>query len=222
MHIVESPRKESLRHSLVDALRIEQLVEACRASDDVRFKGLGNALIDPVESQADLLDLMRRNNITFASMVDFWREHYHFLGVLRMMPGIPDVYADVVEDAKSKDVACSKCKGEGKVVDPKNKDKRKTCTVCRGKGTIRQIGDPLARKIVFESMKMIGNRGPIVKVEQNNYTMPGRMQDTSTRVSQILDATPIRQIEPPKPNEPGLPFDDPAPEPAIPYPDVQE
>lgn len=201
MHLLESPRKESLRQSLVDALKIEQLVEACQGSDDARFKELGKSLVDPLQAPNDLLDLMRRNNITFASMVDFWREHYHMLGIVRMMPGIPDVYADVVQDARSKDVACQRCKGSGETQDKREKTKKRTCSLCHGKGTVRQVGDPLARRIVFESMKMIGNRGPIVKVETNNYNVPARMQDTSTRVHRILEATPVQQIEPP-PTEP--------------------
>jgi len=69
----------------------------------------------------------------------------------------------------------------------------KKCLVCDGVGTIRQVGDADSRKLLFETMKLTGNRGPLVAIQNNNGGAP-TMEDSMASVRDVLDV----KVEPVK------------------------
>src|SRR5262245_10145355 len=90
------------------------------------------------------------------------------MALLQMCSQLPQVVADVTEDAKSHMHACPRCDGEKVVVSMRgNKSTRKNCPECKGTGEVRIIGDKHARDLVFESMKLTGQKSPLVAMQQN-------------------------------------------------------
>jgi len=73
--------------------------------------------------------------------------------------------AHVAEDAKSKNVVCPRCDGMKIARTPDGSER--SCPVCRGKGEIQTPGDKHARDIMFETMKLTSQSGPMVAIQQN-------------------------------------------------------
>ena len=46
-----------------------------------------------------------------------------------------------------------------------------TCPQCKGDGEIKKSGDAGARKLILESLGVIGGRGPLIAVQNNNMTV---------------------------------------------------
>src|SRR5438093_9815122 len=95
-----------------------------------------------------------------------YTDHQRHLGLLAMSSQLPAIMADVAEDAKDTMETCPRCDGL-KSIPYREAETLRECPACKGTGEIRRIGDPHARDLVFESMKLIRQRGPLVAVAQN-------------------------------------------------------
>src|SRR6185437_9520804 len=92
--------------------------------------------------------ILKRFNLSLADCVDLWRNFHHNLGIIKMLPHVPQVYVDTVEDAKSRSITCPECRGEGELVEGSGDDATtRTCHVCDGTKKVRIVGDKAAREI---------------------------------------------------------------------------
>lgn len=161
---------------------------ALESSTDPKFVNFLAARINPLYKNHSLASLARKFNVTLADLDDLYRNYQLHVGMVRMMEHVPQVLVDVAEDAKSRIVVCSRCDGEGKLLD--EKQNQRECPVCNGIGRVRQSGDKAARDLVFESIGLIGKRGPMVAI-QNNFGLDSGLEDTLLSTAKLISATTV-------------------------------
>lgn len=177
-----SPHFDPFMRSAVDAVPQEDLIAAFNSSDDPRFKALLTAMTTPGNQHMTMLTLMRKHDITMAALLDCWKDHNHAVALMRAQAGVAQVYADVIEDAKSQRRVCPDCNNNPVFGDP-------ACPTCEGSGHIRVKGDDVARKMVFESMGWAGKKAPLIN-NQNLFAAPQypQLSKTAADVSRLLEA----------------------------------
>lgn len=109
--------------------------------------------------------IMQRFNVTLHELNSLYRDGQRNIGLFSMSSHLPKVMEDVSIDAESKMVVCPRCDGE--LLVKNSEDKPKVCPECDGAGKIRQVGDKHARDLVFESVGLTSQKGPIVAIQQN-------------------------------------------------------
>src|SRR5262249_54480225 len=77
---------------------------------------------------------------------------------------------------------------------------RKKCPECKGSGEVRMSGDKHARDLVFESMKLTGQKSPLVAMQQN-FVSGGSDMMLDNNMEKLLSLTAAltmgrRSIEP--------------------------
>jgi hypothetical protein len=129
-----------------------------------------HALYDASYARCSFPTLLRKFNISLHEAQSLYTDHMRCLGLLAMSNHLPEIMEDVAEDALSHMQACPRCDGE-KFVESMRGDEEnvtKACPECNGSGKVRVIGDSHARDLVFESMRLIRQRGgPLVTIQQN-------------------------------------------------------
>lgn len=132
------------------------------------------ALHDPAFAKLSFASICRRFNVSLHELQSLYTDGMRHMGLLEMSANLPQIMVDVSEDAKSKMELCSRCDGlkvlteierdgDGKVVSRTERE----CPVCEGVGKVKVTGDKHARDLVFESMKLTGQKGPMVAIQQN-------------------------------------------------------
>jgi len=134
-------------------------------SGDERFFRLYDALHDDAYRNTSPGTLCRRFGISLQDLVDVWREYNSLLGQMYMATQLPQIMADVTNNALSRDVVCPRCDGLKKVQDGEGESR--ICPVCKGEGQVKVPGDPHAIQLVFESLGLIGRKEPAIRIEQN-------------------------------------------------------
>src|SRR5262245_5564957 len=108
----------------------------------------------------------RRFGISLQDLVDVWKEYNRLVGLMYMATQLPQIMADVTNNAKNRDVVCPRCDGLKKVRD--REAKSRICPVCKGEGRVTVPGDPHAIELVFEVLRVIGRKAPAIRIEQND------------------------------------------------------
>src|SRR5215813_6057404 len=134
-----------------------------------KYAAFLQALSDPTYSRCSFPTLLRKFNISLHEAQAIYTDHMRHMSLLLLSSQLPQVMADVTEDAKSHMKACPRCDGDKVVVFTRgNKKARKKCPECKGTGEVRMIGDKHARDLVFESMKLTRKHdGPLFAIQQN-------------------------------------------------------
>src|SRR5215831_11514192 len=136
-----------------------------------KYAAFLQALSDPTYARCSFPTLLRKFNISLHEAQTIYTDHMRHMALLQMCSQLPDVVADVTEDAKSHMRPCPRCDGEKVVVFTRgNKKASKKCPECKDTGQVRPIGDKHARDLVFESMKLTGQKSPLVAMQQNFVT----------------------------------------------------
>jgi len=140
---------------------------ALAKSDNKRAQELLVSLLDPRKKNIATAHLVHRSGLSSLDLLDILRDHYIGSGLQEYLKGFKEIAQDTVEDAKSTNRECHKCDGEGVI---EKEGEYKECALCKGTGLIRQAGDPDARKLIAQSLKLIqSGSGPSVSVSiQNN------------------------------------------------------
>lgn len=134
--------------------------------EDPEMEGFAKALQDPGYSKLSFVVLCRKFSIPLSKLQEIYTNGMRHLGLIRMSTALPEVMAGVAEDAKSRDVPCPRC--DGRLVIKTGIDgETRPCHVCHERGTVRVAGDKHARDLVFESMKLTNQNGPLVAIQQN-------------------------------------------------------
>lgn len=143
--------------------------EALDLSRDLKFEKLLALMSDPARAKDSFGNLCRLADITLNDLHDFWRNHQLHAGMIQMMNHVPKIMVDVAIDAESRNSACTRCDGVGRVIDisPINsKATERLCPVCGGTKEMRVVGDPRARDLIFESIGLTGKH-QVVAIQQN-------------------------------------------------------
>ena len=208
------PRADKIFRRLEASIPREELIKAMDATPDERANQLLLRLLDPAFRKHSLPKLAKDVGLTYPQVLHYITKYRLDQGLLQMSAHVPQVMEDVAIDSKSKEVTCPNCEG-AKVIahtevveDPDTKKKVvlqklddeglpmwKKCLVCDGAGTIRQVGDADSRKLLFETLKLTGQRGPLVAI-QNNAAGAGTMEDSVASMRDVLDVKVEEASEP--------------------------
>src|SRR5262245_17439609 len=162
-----------------------ELALSDRAKND-KYAAFLQALSDPNYLRCSFPTLLRKFNISVHEAQTIYTDHMRHMALLQMCSQLPQVVADVTEDAKSHMHACPRCDGEKVVVFTRaNKKARKKCPECKGTGEVRMSGDKHARDLVFESMKLTGQKSPLVAMQQN-FVSGGRDMMLDNNIEKVL------------------------------------
>lgn len=133
-------------------------------AEDPSMESFLKALNDPGYQGSGFVTICRQFNVSLGKLQNIYSDGMRHIGLLRMSTHLPQIMEHVAEDAKSRDVPCPRCDGTLIIKDP-NGDK--PCHVCKERGTVRIPGDKHARDLVFESMKLTNQNGPMVAIQNN-------------------------------------------------------
>lgn len=150
--------------------------------EDPDLETFARALRDPEYSEHSFIAMCRRFSVSLSRLQALYTEGMRSLGLLRMSTELPQVMADVAEDAKSRDIPCPRC--DGKLVVPAS-DGPAPCPLCKQIGHVRVPGDKHARDLVFESMKLTGITSPLVAISQDLRSSEDTLGDMFRRTQTI-------------------------------------
>jgi hypothetical protein len=184
------PRKNIVFRRLESSVPRAEWLAAFDASGDERAQNLMMRMMDPTIGKRTLPQLAKEVGLTYPQVLKLITQYRLDQGLLRMSAHVPQVLDDVGVDAQSKLVPCPTCQGDkvlrtmdrktGEVLD------EKPCWCCDGTGKLRKVGDNDARKLMFESLKLTGNKSPLVA--QQFINAGGQSpEDALETVSQVLN-----------------------------------
>lgn len=205
------PRKDVVFRRLEASVSHDEWRAALEATADDRFHSLMLEYFDPANKKS-LPQCAREVGLTYPQVLKAITQYRLDQGLLRMSAHVPQVLEDVAVDAKSQLVPCPSCKGAGKltqqrqvvlegvlVMDESGKRPLMTtveekCWTCEGVGKLRKVGDADARKLMFDTLKLTGQKGPLV-AQQFNLGAGASPEDAVEAAQQVLDAPSVKVPE---------------------------
>jgi hypothetical protein len=192
------PRKDKIFRRLEKSLSREELQLAVAASPNEKAELLLLHMTDPALRTMSLPTMAKRCGLRYADVLKLIRDYRLDQGLLKMTEHVPRVMEDIAVDAQSQVVKCPSCSGMGELWKYDKEENpiegsNKVCVTCDGTGKLRKIGDADARKLMFETLKLTGQRGPLV-AQQFNMGSAGSVEDVVDVVEGAL-AAPIEAIE---------------------------
>jgi len=133
---------------LATTLSQDELVGALHSSADERAVRLLQMMGDPAFAQFSLGKLCQRVGLTSIDLLNAFRNYQLLRGIIEMSRVAPEIMADVAEDARSRMETCKGCQGEGMI-------NTRRCPQCEGEGVARVPGDYRARKLMFQTLRLI-------------------------------------------------------------------
>jgi len=182
-------RKDVPLQRFSDNIDKEKLSHFLENSGNDRFDTLMILMQDPAYATCNFTTLCRKANVTLHELQDLYTNGMRQLALLRMSNALPDIMADVAEDAKTRMENCPRC--DGFMMLQQQDGSTRECPTCKGKGEIRRVGDKQARELMFESAKLIKQSGPLVAIQQNFGGGDNRMEAILKKTREIV-------LEPPR------------------------
>jgi hypothetical protein len=108
--------------------------DAMLVSGDPRFCKLQEALHDDAYRNTTPGTLCRRFGISWWDLMRLWGNHNLLSAQILMLNHLPDVMADITEEALSHQGPCPRCDGIGRVM---RESGEAPCPVCDGDGEVR-------------------------------------------------------------------------------------
>jgi hypothetical protein len=133
------------------------------------------ALHDPLYANYSFAAVCRKYNISLHELQSLYTDGMRHLGLLEMAANLPQVMVDVSENAKNRLILCPRCDGRKTITETlefdesgkPSKVETRTCPLCEGIGKVNQIGDKHSQDLMFESMKLTGQKGGGLVIQQN-------------------------------------------------------
>jgi hypothetical protein len=194
-------RHDSAFQHFIDNVDDAAFTAALEDAADAKYQSLLRARLDPRNRRTSFSKLCRNFGISIADVDDLYRKSQIHIGMIRSANHIPDLMEDIAIDAKSKLQYCTRCDGKGIVTDlvedaggsddfaRSAKSERggieRMCPMCKGVGEVRVAGDRTARDLVYESIGLIGRKGPMVAI-QNNLTLDSELGELLANSQKVL------------------------------------
>jgi hypothetical protein len=147
---------------------------ALAASGDVRFHEFLERLDKPAHKNWSLATIAKSCDISLPQFHQFWQDAQKNIALARAQSAIPNVIADMAQDARSKKMTCSRCDGYGHVTDNSKSDDvngnkpLRICPNCKGEGEVLEVGNTHARDKLLEVTGMVKKGGgAAVQITQN-------------------------------------------------------
>lgn len=215
------PRKSDISRDpifrrLEQSLDRDEFADILRSAPDERAKRLLAMVTNPKYIKWSLARMAMECGLSYAEVTMIIRAHHLGEGMLRMSAHAPKVMEDVAIDSMSREVTCAACKSHMEdgvasvpvtesVYDTQTKRqvvqqlqdaeghlRWERCLTCDGLGTLRKVGDADARKLMFDTLKLTGQRGPLVAIQNNNGGAPS-MEDTVAGARDVLDVPALKE-----------------------------
>jgi hypothetical protein len=167
--LVKHPSNDIPVNKFFDTVDTSNLMLYLSESD--KYESFAAALASSEYSHMSYSAIMRKFNITLHELNVLYRDGQRNMGLFAQSNHLPKIMEDVAVDAESKEVTCSRCDGEGVIPGTDGEDK--TCPECRGVKTQRKIGDKHARDLIYESMGLTAQKGPLVAIQNNQFAGVG-------------------------------------------------
>lgn len=175
----------------VDHEKVELFMTEPQYED--KYQDFLRSFHDPNQMSLTFPARLRRYNITLHEVQQLYSNGMQQLALLQMSNNLPQIAADVSNNAKNQTVLCSRCDGLKYVLvverDDKGEVKKKVqrdCPVCKATGEVTVPGDKQALDLVFESMKLTKQSGgPLVNINQ----MIGQNAGMDSNVEGLLKMT---------------------------------
>lgn len=167
-------RKDVPMRRFAESIDTEQLGVFLSSSGNERYETLFMMMGDPAYAALTFPSLCKKAGVTLHEMHSLYTDGMRQLALLKMSNALPDLMADVAEDAKTKMENCPRCDGLG-FITSKEGDTR-NCPTCEGKMKVRRVGDRQSRDLIFEAAKLIRQSGPLVAIQQNFTTGDSHME----------------------------------------------
>jgi hypothetical protein len=170
----------------VPETEFQAALEVC---SEPKIEMLLAARLDPAYRTSSFASLCKKFNVSLSEVDDIWRNHQLHVGMMRMMSKVPDMMADMVEDARSSMVCCPRCDGLKRVSEGGDDGKKpiiRACPVCNETGLVRHVGDKVAREIVSEAAGLIGKKVPMFAVQNNNFGMDSALEELLMTSQKVL------------------------------------
>jgi hypothetical protein len=133
----------------------------------------------------------RKFSITPNELTTIWRDHNLAKGMATIIAGIPEIAADVVEDARSIKVICPQCDGWRFVPVPEHLQEKFSarvveCPNCDGTGMVRKPGSDVDRQRMWEAAGL-ARKGNGVGVQVN--VNAGQFQGVESVIEELERTT---------------------------------
>jgi hypothetical protein len=129
--------------------------DAMLVSGDPRFLKLQETLHDDAYRNTSRGTLCRKFGISWWDLMRLWGNHNLLSGQMLMLNRLPQVMADITEEALSHQGPCPRCDGIGQVM---RETGEAPCPVCDGDGEVRVPADENAVRLYLETIGVIGPR----------------------------------------------------------------
>lgn len=114
-----------------------------------------------------LIKLLFESGATWTELCMCYRNFKHTQADIIRSHRMPAIMNELTLDAMAKEEDCPACMGTGKMDDGKT-----ACRKCLGKGKIMVAADKQARELVLKSSGMMGEKGPLVNLDQRTINLP--------------------------------------------------
>ncbi len=158
-------------------------------------------LTDPRRRGSKIVRLAEAVGLKQEDLFDIFKDYYHAQSMMTMLQGLPGAAEDIVADARSTRLCCSRCDGQGMIVAnvraPVEEQQMQPCPQCEGRGFVRKVGDPDARKYLGVATGQLPRPGGGAVVQVN--VSAGRLESVIDEVeragaggSQLIELQPER------------------------------
>ena len=183
-------RKDTMLRRIENTVGREQWASILNWSSDERAGRLWELLFDPAYQKHSMAKLSERVGLKSKDLLELFRRFHIDVAVIMAARHAPEVMKDVIEDALNTTVVCHRCDGKLQVQNDDGSDR--VCPACQGKGTEIRIGDYRARRMVLESVGLLGqNRRPSEVQVQVNAAPGPSLEAVIARAKDILEGDPL-------------------------------
>jgi hypothetical protein len=197
-HIIpKNPLKDEAMRRFIENVDEEAFTTALEEAADPKYQTFLRARLDPHYRGVSFNRLARNFGISLSEIDDLYRKSQIHVGMIRSANHIPHLMEDIAIDARSKLEYCTRCDGKGYVQEEQEgseaprrsrgaeRGEERLCPMCKGAKEVRIPGDRTARDLVYESIGLIGKKGPLVAI-QNNLTVDSELGELLSSSQKVL------------------------------------
>lgn len=157
-------------------------------------------LLNPKNSKYSLTRLARRCDLSPTDIIDCFRQYHLSQATVEYLKAAPVVARDVVSDARTVEVECTRCDGFGEVMHPKpDADGNSVwvkCPRCKGAGMQPKPGSSDARKLMAEVVGWTKNKSAAQVTVNVNTGVESVIDEVESLMPEISKSSDVIDITP--------------------------